>query len=63
MVLRDTKLAKWALGLLAVVLLSNWLVYQPMVQQFLSIELEMEVVIGSMVDLMMISPALAYGCL
>ncbi|NMH69274.1 beta-carotene 15,15'-monooxygenase [Bacillus sp. RO3] len=61
MVLRDTKLAKWALGLLAVVLLSNWLVYQPMVQRFLSIELEMEVVIGSMVDLMMISPALAYA--
>ncbi|MFI8575618.1 hypothetical protein ACIGEL_07880 [Rossellomorea aquimaris] len=61
MVLRETKLAKWAIALLGVVLLSNLLLYQPLVQRFLSIELESGVVIGSLLDLMIISPALAYA--
>ncbi|WP_156142481.1 hypothetical protein [Rossellomorea aquimaris] len=50
MVLRETKLAKWAIALLGVVLLSNLLLYQPVVQRFLSIELERGVVIGSLLD-------------
>ncbi|RBP03424.1 beta-carotene 15,15'-monooxygenase [Rossellomorea aquimaris] len=61
MVLPETKLARWAIALLGVVLLSNLLLYQPLVQQFLSIELESGVVIGSLLDLMIISPALAYA--
>ncbi|MGM0854863.1 MAG: hypothetical protein ACQEWI_20005 [Bacillota bacterium] len=62
-VLRETKLAKWAIALLGVVLFSNLLLYQPVVQRFLSIELESGVVIGSLLDLMIISPALAYAAL
>jgi hypothetical protein len=61
MVLRKTKLAKWAIALLGVVLLSNLLFYQPIVQRFLSIELERGVVIGSLLDLMIVFPALAYA--
>lgn len=61
MVLRETKLAKWAIALLGVVLLSNLLLYQPVVQRFLSIELESGVVIGSLLDLMVISPILVYA--
>jgi hypothetical protein len=61
MVLRETKLAKWAIALLGAVLLSNLLLYQPVVQRFLSIEMESGVVIGSLLDLMIISPVLAYA--
>lgn len=61
MVLRETKLAKWAIALIGVVLLSNLLLYQPVVQQFLAIELESGVVIGSLLDLMIIFPLLAYA--
>ena len=60
MVLRETKLAKWAIALIGVVLLSNLLLYQPVVQRFLAIELESGVVIGSLLDLMIIFPLLVY---
>ncbi|MCR8849811.1 hypothetical protein NQ095_15435 [Rossellomorea sp. SC111] len=61
MVLRDTKWASWALALLSIVILCNVLLYQPAVQQFLAIELESSAVLGSLVDLVIISPALAYA--
>ncbi|MEI2666021.1 beta-carotene 15,15'-monooxygenase [Rossellomorea sp. LJF3] len=61
MVLRNSKWSLWALALLTLVLLSNVLLYQPIVQQFLAIELESGAVLGSLVDLVIISPALAYA--
>ncbi|KPL60404.1 hypothetical protein [Rossellomorea vietnamensis] len=61
MVLRDSKWSLWALTLLSIVILSNVLLYQPVVQQFLAIELEKGVVLGSLMDLVVISPVLAYA--
>lgn len=61
MVLRDTRWASWALALLSIVILCNVLLYQRAVQQFLAIELESGAVLGSLVDLVIISPALAYA--
>ncbi|TMU85178.1 beta-carotene 15,15'-monooxygenase [Bacillus sp. BHET2] len=59
MTLRETKWASWALALLSVVILSNLLLYQTVVQQFFAIELEDGVVFGSLIDLVIISPVLA----
>ncbi|MCA1060634.1 hypothetical protein LCL96_16990 [Rossellomorea aquimaris] len=61
MVLRNSKWSLWALALLTLVLISNVLLYQPLVQQVLAIKLESGVVLGSLVDLVIISPALAYA--
>ncbi|MBW3112152.1 beta-carotene 15,15'-monooxygenase [Bacillus sp. MCCB 382] len=61
MVLRNSKWSLWALALLTLVLFSNVMLYQPIVQQFLVIELDRGAVIGSLVDLVIISPALAYA--
>ncbi|WP_034762385.1 hypothetical protein [Rossellomorea vietnamensis] len=61
MVLRNSKWSLWALALLTLVLFSNVMLYQPIVQQFLAIELDRGAVLGSLVDLVIISPALAYA--
>ncbi|OXS63711.1 hypothetical protein B0G93_102137 [Bacillus sp. V-88] len=61
MVLRNSKWSLWALALLTLVLFSNVMLYQPIVQQFLVIELDRGAVLGSLVDLVIISPALAYA--
>lgn len=61
MVLRNSKWSLWALALLTLVLFSNVLLYQPIVQQFLVIEIDRGAVLGSLVDLVIISPALAYA--
>ncbi|WP_046175565.1 hypothetical protein [Domibacillus indicus] len=60
MVYRQLRYPYWLVAFLALVLASNTLLYQPAVQELLSIQIENGVVIGSLIDLVIIAPVLAY---
>ncbi|MEL3972741.1 hypothetical protein AAEO50_10655 [Rossellomorea oryzaecorticis] len=61
MVLRETSFSKWAVLLLGIVLMSNVLLYQPFIQEALMIELESGIILGSLLDMVVISPILLYA--
>ncbi|MCA1055677.1 hypothetical protein LCM10_11835 [Rossellomorea aquimaris] len=61
MILRETVLSKWALLLLALVLLSNVLLYQTAVQDVLRIDMESGIILGSLLDMVVVAPILAYA--
>lgn len=61
MVFRRTRLSKWALMLVAVILPSNILLYHSSVQLYLDIHIGKEVVFGSLLDLVVVLPALMYA--
>ncbi|WP_175987791.1 hypothetical protein [Bacillus sp. Marseille-Q1617] len=61
MVLRETVFSKWAVLLLGLVLVSNVLLYQPFTQETLMIELERGVILGSLLDMVVVSPILVYA--
>jgi len=61
MVLRQTSFARYSLILLAILLLGNALLYHPSFHQGLSIELELGMIIGSLVDMVIVAPILAYA--
>ncbi|MFJ7827279.1 beta-carotene 15,15'-monooxygenase [Psychrobacillus sp. NPDC096623] len=61
MVYRKTKYANIAITLLFLVLLSNFLIYQSSVQDFLSLQLNTGAVMGSLIDLVIIVPLLMYA--
>jgi hypothetical protein len=61
MVLRETVFSKWAVLLLGIVLMSNVLLYQPSIQEALMIELESGIILGSLLDMVVISPILIYA--
>jgi membrane protein YdbS with pleckstrin-like domain len=60
MVYRQTRYANWAVVLLLLILATNVLLYQLPIQHTLSIEIESGVVIGSLIDLAVVAPLLAY---
>lgn len=61
MVYRKTQTANIALAFLLLVVLSNFLVYRPQVQDFFSLQLNSGVAIGSLIDLAIIAPLLVYA--
>ncbi|TFE00768.1 beta-carotene 15,15'-monooxygenase [Jeotgalibacillus sp. R-1-5s-1] len=61
MVLRQSAFSKVALGLLLALLLTNALLYQPGIQSAFSYSLDSFVVLGSLFDLMIVMPLLAYA--
>lgn len=61
MVYRKTQTANIALAFLLLVLLSNFLVYRPQVQDFFSLQLNSGVAIGSLIDLAIVAPLLVYA--
>ncbi|VXB53044.1 conserved membrane hypothetical protein [Bacillus sp. 349Y] len=61
MVFRRTRMSKWALMLVPVILLCNILLYQSSVQLYLDIHISKEVVFGSLLDLVVVLPALMYA--
>lgn len=61
MVYRKTKYANVAITLLILVLVSNFLLYQSSVQNFLSIPLTSGVAIGSLIDLAIVAPLLMFA--
>lgn len=61
MVYRKTQTANIALAFLLLVVLSNFLVYRPQVQDFFSLQLNSGVAIGSLIDLAIIAPLLIYA--
>ncbi|MGD7044912.1 hypothetical protein [Jeotgalibacillus proteolyticus] len=61
MVLRQTLLSKWSIGLLILLLSTNILLYQPAVLQTLTLEIEKEMVIGTLLDFIIVAPLLAYA--
>ncbi|MFF2753818.1 beta-carotene 15,15'-monooxygenase [Psychrobacillus sp. NPDC058041] len=60
MVYRKTRKAHFAMAFLLLVLASNFLLYQPSVQDFLSLQVTREAVIGSLIDLAIVVPFLFY---
>lgn len=61
MIYRKTQAANIALAFLLLVLLSNFLLYRPQVQDFFSLQLHSGVAIGSLIDLAIVSPLLVYA--
>ena len=61
MVYRKTKYANIAIALLFLVVLSNFLIYQSSVQDFLSLKLNTGAVMGSLIDLAIIVPLLMFA--
>ncbi|OMP68425.1 hypothetical protein [Domibacillus epiphyticus] len=61
MVYRQTRYAHLAMGCLLLVLAANFMLYQPAIQNLLSIQMESEVAIGSLLDLAIVAPLLAYA--
>ncbi|MER2260783.1 MAG: beta-carotene 15,15'-monooxygenase [Psychrobacillus sp.] len=61
MVYRKTQTANIALAFLLLVLLSNFLLYRPQVQDFFSLQLTSGVAIGSLIDLAIVAPLLVYA--
>ncbi|MFJ8063493.1 beta-carotene 15,15'-monooxygenase [Psychrobacillus sp. NPDC096426] len=61
MVYRKTRKANLALAFLLLVLTTNFLLYQPGVQEFLTLQLTSGVVIGSLIDLTIVAPLLVYA--
>ncbi|WP_404407189.1 hypothetical protein [Jeotgalibacillus malaysiensis] len=61
MVLRQTRFSKPALAILFFLITTNIMLYQPAIQRKLSISLERGVVLGSMIDLLVVMPLLAFA--
>jgi hypothetical protein len=61
MILRQTVFSKWAVLLLGLLLLSNFMLYQPAVQDALMIELQNGVIFGSFLDMVVVAPLLVYA--
>lgn len=60
MVYCKTRKAHFAMAFLLLVLASNFLLYQPSVQDFLSLQVTSDAVIGSLIDLAIVVPFLFY---
>lgn len=61
MVLRQNRFSKPALTILLCLISTNIMLYQPAVQKSLSISLERGVILGSMIDLLIVMPLLAFA--
>ncbi|MGR3763199.1 hypothetical protein [Rossellomorea sp. NS-SX7] len=61
MVLRETVFSKWAVLLLGFVLMSNVLLYHPVIQEALMIEMESGLILGSLLDMVVVAPILIYA--
>lgn len=61
MVYRKTPVASVAFAFLLLVLLSNFLLYRPQVQDLFSIQLNSGAAIGSLIDLTIVAPLLVYA--